>query len=349
MDSFPGHRSGFLLAAAALALVFSIVASPFGAEPDTGNERAVETSFDNPFESSEVTGISRGQPVAGDTALPEREQAGRNPFGALHGSANGELKTNDPPFWYPLVVWQREMNEKLSATMKSLKEDFSVWRVLVIFLISLVYALGHTAGPGHGKVLLGTFFLTSDIKRRRRDALTAGMIVSLTHIGMAFLLSLILYLVLHSLSMGSQRDMAELSKRIGGVFVILTGLALMFITLFRNKISFLSLEKKRAEFDRYSLYTIAVLAGIVPCPLAWFVLVFSISFNMYLYGIISVLGMAIGAALTVAIASYLSIIGRDKAMGMISAEKMTTIGLWLRFAGGCILVGIGAVMVMPTQ
>ncbi|MCU0608584.1 MAG: hypothetical protein MUF22_02300 [Chitinispirillaceae bacterium] len=290
---------------------------------------ADSASFDNPF-AAPGTGA--------DSAITD----------TVTRSANTVAEHN-PPFWYPLVTWQRDMNEQLSSTMKSLKQDFSLWKVLIVFFISLVYAVGHTGGPGHGKVILSTYFLTSDVKSRSSDALIAGLIVSLTHIGTAFLLSLVLYLIIHSLSMGSQRDMAEVSRRIGGAFVVLTGLALMLITLFRNKIPLFSREKNRDRFNKYSMYSVAVLAGIVPCPLAWFVLVFSISFGIYIYGIISVAGMAVGAAITVTVASYLSIIGRDTAMGLFSAERIATAGLWLRFAGGVVLVCVGILMVMPAR
>ncbi|MBN2038136.1 MAG: hypothetical protein JW768_15450 [Chitinispirillaceae bacterium] len=306
-------------------------------------------AFDNPFGETEgeKKSVTPAQPRSGETSIPT-DKTGDDPFPAMQADPSRRAVAKEPPFWYPIVVWQQALNDRLSSTMKKLQHGFSFTSVMVVFLISLIYALLHTMGPGHGKVILGTYFLTIDTRRQKKDAAIAGFIVSITHIGMAFVLSLFLYLFIHSLSMSSQRDLAELSKRIGGGFVILTGVMIMVITLLRKKLFFINPEQIQRRTRNFPLYGVAVLSGIVPCPLAWFVLVFSISFNIYGYGIISIIGMAIGAAVTVGTTGFLVIVGKEKVMNLFSKEKLTGISYWLRFAGGMVLSCIGIVMVLPS-
>jgi ABC-type nickel/cobalt efflux system permease component RcnA len=254
----------------------------------------------------------------------------------------------DVPFWYPIVVWQKAINDKLTSLLSGLRESFSLGNILLVFFISLMYSIVHTGGPGHGKLILGTYFLTSDVQRRKLDAAIAGIIVSVTHIGMAFILSLILWLFLNTLSMSSQRDMANVSRRIGGILVIITGIVIVLVSILSNKIKALFGEKFELRMKSLSLYSIAILSGIVPCPLAWFVLVFSISYGIYAYGILSIVGMAIGAAITVGTTGLLVLLGREKAMGIIGAEKSRMFAVGLRCIGGVVLLILGAIMVAPT-
>ncbi len=251
----------------------------------------------------------------------------------------------NPPWWYPIVIWQKSINDKLASSLAALKEGFSVGKVLLVFIVSLVYSMLHTAGPGHGKVILGTYFLTSSEKRKKIDAAIAGIIVSLTHVGMAFILSLFLWIFLNTLSMSSQRDMANVSRRIGGIFVVITGLAILVTCVLSNRTKLFSGERFKGRMKSVSLYGIAVLSGIVPCPLAWFVLVFSISYGIYAYGILSIVGMAIGAAITVGTTGLLVLVGRDAAMNVMGTERSRRIALGLRAFGGVVLLLFGAIMV----
>jgi ABC-type nickel/cobalt efflux system permease component RcnA len=249
------------------------------------------------------------------------------------------------PVWYPIVVWQKRINDKLSAGLSSLRYEASFFQVFLIFIISLGYSLLHTAGPGHGKLILSTFFLTSDERRKRSDAALAGAIVSLTHIGTAFVLSLIIYLLLNTLSMSTQRDMATMSKRIGGILVMITGTAIFATTVFNDRLSRLGRRVARQRFRNISLVGISILSGIVPCPLAWFVLIFSISYGIYVYGIISIVGMAIGAAITVGTTGYLVLYAKHKAFSFMKNGITEKVAVYVRGTGGVVLVLLGIIMV----
>ncbi len=280
--------------------------------------------------------------------------AARNPFLAPDTAATGEAPAEQtvsrdasPPFWYPIVIWQKRINDSLSRTLRSLKEEFSFVNVALVFVVSLVYSLVHTAGPGHGKLILGTYFLTSDRRFRSSDAAVAGGIVSVTHIGTAFVLSLILWLALNTLSMASQRDMATIARRIGGVLVILTGIAMAIVTFFGDKLERVTNAAISSRFKGLPLYGIAVLSGIVPCPLAWFVLVFTMSYGIYGYGVLSIVGMAIGAAITVGGSGLLVLAAKSKAMSVIETGVAKRIAYGLRFAGGFVLIVLGSIMVVP--
>ena len=267
---------------------------------------------------------------------------------------NSGIKPDDrimkkPPFWYKynfgkryVTDLQKKLNILVSDLVSDYKSDMTIFKAFLVFFVSFIYSILHSAGPGHGKLILGTYFLTSDQKRKKMDAAIAGIIVSVTHNGMAVLLSGVLYLFIRSF--GDQRHMQEVAKQIGGFFVILTGIAIMATTIFKNKIHLFGDDKNAEKLKNYPLYFIAMLSGIVPCPLAWTVLVMCITLGLYGLGLISVLGMALGAGLTVGTTGLIIITGKDKLFSFVNRGKAEKVAYIVRFFGGVFLVLFGYLM-----
>ena len=296
---------------------------------------ASEKSFDNPF--AEEEGLSTSQ---------ESEEASQ-------GIKPTDKKEKKPPFWYKynfgkqyVTTLQKKLNVKVSNLLYEIKETMNFTKALLFFFICFIYAILHTGGPGHGKLILGTYFLTDDTKRKKSDAAVAGLIVSLTHNGMAVLLSGILFLIIHSF--GDQRQMQEVAKQIGGIFVIITGVVIMLTTILRGKITLIATKifpfLNAERLKKYPLYIIAILSGIVPCPLAWTVLVLGITTGLYWLGLIGVFGMAIGAGITVGTTGYIILAGKEKLFSFVKKDKAENIAHIIRFCGGLFLVVFGYLM-----
>ncbi len=251
------------------------------------------------------------------------------------------------PFWREYISWQKSINRTLSAAMLDLHENFSPWKVVLILAVSFFYSMVHTAGPGHGKAILGTYFLTSEKKHTVNDAVKAGVIVSLTHIGTAFILSLIFFLVLNSITEGMQSGaVGEKASFYGGFMVILTGMMILLTQIPAVGKWADSIKLPRCLHGRKngSLIWFAVLSGIVPCPLAWFVLIFSISYGMYGYGIVAVAAMALGAAVTIGGIGAAVIHGKSKGMKFLSEAQIGNVSGIIRTFGGFVLVFLGSSM-----
>lgn len=299
-------------------LLFSL---PLFAEDDnpfaTDNDASIETVVD----STEVVSID-------STATKEKEL----------------------PFWYGYISFQKDVNKKLSDEMSALKKDFSLPKIAILLLVSLFYSILHTAGPGHGKAVLGSYFLSSNKKHTKLDAAKAGIIVSVTHIGTAFILSFFLFIVIKSFTQGAQQDnIGAMARGVGGVMIILTGIFLLFTSnpKFHEKLELLEHKLPKRFTKNGSLVWFSVLSGIVPCPLAWFVLIFSISYDMYIYGILSVIAMAIGAAITVGSTGALVLHSKEKAFSFLSPGKAKVAAVVMRVCSGCILITLGSMMSIP--
>ncbi len=304
-------------------------------------------------DESATSTVAPEQPAseeADDFSNPFTQEAGISEEGAEKQTIKpSDKKEKKPPFWYKynfgkkyVTTLQKTLNVKVSQLVHEFKENMSFGKAFWVFIICFIYAILHTGGPGHGKLILGTYFLTDDSKRKKSDAAIAGIIVSLTHNGMAVLLSGLLYLFIHSF--GDQRHMQEVAKRIGGIFVIVTGIVIMLTTLFRDKIKFFDEKKSAEKLKKYPLYIIAILSGIVPCPLAWTVLVLCITIGLYWLGLLAVFGMALGAGLTVGTTGYIILAGKEKLFSFVNKDRAEFFAHILRFCGGLFLVVFGYLM-----
>lgn len=283
---------------------------------------------DNPFASDDDAYIEAESDTTASVTLSSSDEA------------DDEL-----PFWYGYVQWQKKVHEKLSHLIESLQKEMTIGRLLMILLISFLYSILHTAGPGHGKVILGTYFLTSSENHKKRDALKAGIVVSLTHIGSALLLALFMLVVLKSMTQGAQdSEVTDRAKFLGGIMVMITGCLIFLTSVFHEQME--KLEEKLATMGpkNKSLIWHSILSGIVPCPLALFVLSLSIAAELFYVGLLAALVMAIGAALTVGSIGYLAIRGREMIEKVLHVKKVKSVGMILRGGGALLLIFFGFVM-----
>jgi nickel/cobalt transporter (NicO) family protein len=71
-----------------------------------------------------------------------------------------------------LVVWQEEFYKSLTAAAGQLKSDWTAFWVLGG--LSFLYGIFHAAGPGHGKVVIGSYMLANERQVKRGILLSFG-------------------------------------------------------------------------------------------------------------------------------------------------------------------------------
>ncbi|PKR56257.1 high frequency lysogenization protein HflD [Thalassospira marina] len=71
------------------------------------------------------------------------------------------------PDWLANIVGgamkvQIQLNREMTATLREAKQGNSWWPALSIIALSFAYGVFHAAGPGHGKMVTSTYFLSRD-------------------------------------------------------------------------------------------------------------------------------------------------------------------------------------------
>ena len=86
-----------------------------------------------------------------------------------------------------LTQWQYKLNTLVSGNLRGLESD-AVWGTVTILGIAFLYGVIHAAGPGHGKALVGFYFLKQGGSFKK--AFKMGYLIALVHATSALLLFL---------------------------------------------------------------------------------------------------------------------------------------------------------------
>lgn len=270
--------------------------------------------------------------------------ASGNPF--LNKNANKKTTEQtvskpaaDLPFMDQIIKVQRELNSELSQMIRETRENPSIDTILFAILISFIYGMIHSLGPGHGKVFATSYFLSN-----RADyikGLILGYSTGIIHALSAVISVTVLYFVL---SGGSMRNIDELNvtmQKISYFVIILVGIFLLYS-------SFKHTNEK--EEKRRSLLSIALAVGMVPCPGTTIVLVFSMTLGVYLFGVTLAAAMALGMGTTISIAGLSAIFlnrqGRKLSSSIIkSGEILEKV---LNIIGAVIIILLGLILFIGT-
>ncbi|MEA1973467.1 MAG: hypothetical protein U9N34_09280, partial [Candidatus Cloacimonadota bacterium] len=173
--------------------------------------------------------------------------------------------------------------------------------ILTLLLFSFLYGIIHSLGPGHGKVITGSYFLSE--KSKIKKGFLAGFSFGFLHA----ISGLILVAVLFFLKTRKLQRSTEISMQVQKISLII--IILLGIFLFIKHI--LELKNDNSNESPKSLFAMILALGIIPCPGSVIVALFSINIGMFWLGILMVLSMAIGMSITISSIGVSMIFFRD--------------------------------------
>ncbi len=267
-----------------------------------------------------------------DTVLEDSEA----PVNEL-GNLSNEL-TSRTPFLGSIIELQKELHSKISLQMRALKENFSLLHLTIFLLAAFAYGIIHSLGPGHAKLLIGSKLLSS--QHKRSDALKAGSVFAFTHTGVALVLFLVVTLLL-KLSSSDSSLVADRLLTVSGVMIIVTAIYLIWEVISDWKHRHQS-EDEKNENSR-SLYLLALFAGLSPCPGALLILIFSNLIGISGYGVLAVVAVSLGMAITVSSIGWITVVGRETIQATVKSKaKITSVIIPLfRISGALLILVIG--------
>ena len=272
--------------------------------------------------------------------------AGGNPF--LNKKAKKEVPeqtVSEPsvtmPFIEKFIKVQRDLNSKLSKMIRETKEDPSPGTILLALIISFIYGMIHSLGPGHGKIFATSYFLSNRSKYLK--GLILGFSTGIFHAMSAILSVTLLYFIISS---GTMKNIDELNitmQKISYIVIVLVGSFLLY-QAFRHKHS-------NKEKSGRSLFSIALAVGIVPCPGTTIILIFSMTLGVYLFGIALAGAMALGMGATISLAGLSAIFlnrqGQKLSSTLIKNGEM--LEKVLNIAGAVIIILLGLILFSGTM
>lgn len=203
----------------------------------------------------------------------------------------------------------------------------------LIALVASAFLFGvvHAFMPGHGKSVLVSYHLGRPGKLL--EGVATGSFLALTHIGMAVVLVLIGVAVISRSFAAAGRTPAF--ETASAVLIVLIGVYLVRRCIW---------PVQHAQARNGKL--LAIVTGLVPCPLTTFILTYALASNKLAQGLFAVGGMLAGVTLTIVSFAVAAIAAREWLMGLLTrTERWRQIaGRALEAAGALAVLVLGLVM-----
>lgn len=232
-----------------------------------------------------------------------------------------------------VISTQQKINLTISDSFDKLESgDNSMF--MYILAVSFIYGLIHALGPGHGKMVIASYFLVKGAKMK--EAFKAGFLTSIIHTISALAITFVLYLFFESAITKYFSDINTNMYKISAIFIIAIALFLLYETYKdRNE------KEKFQRVGNKSLLAVTMSIGIVPCPGVMSIVLFSIILGYINLGILSAITMSIGMGITISLAAILSTqIKKSKSKNLSSIMNIITYG------GIAVLFSMGAILLV---
>lgn len=241
--------------------------------------------------------------------------------------------------WYSgfirlISTWQYKLNSLVSGNLRGLEEGDPLWGILTILGIAFAYGVIHAAGPGHGKALVGFYFLRKGGNVKK--AFKIGYMIAIIHAISALGLTFVVYYLLQTLFSKTFHELSHVSMLVSAVLILLVGLYLVYEAYAHRKA-----RDEAVGMTGKSDLAVAFSAGVVPCPGVMTITLFSISLGHMLVGIASALVMSIGMGLTISLAGIFSV-GLQKRGGNAFGKY----GYLLEYFAALLIIGLGLFLLL---
>lgn len=285
-----------------------------------------------------------------------------------------------PVLLFKVMEWQKAFNLKLSASLNALGENQSQAGITLVF-ISFLYGVFHAVGPGHGKFILSSYLSLEKTKLQQAMKITfaSALVQGLVAVSLVTVL-----VVIFTLSRQYFNFTLKWVERISFSMLILFGLYWcyqVFKSIRKRKakkpmIKSLVLQKNEQKSplvspthhihhencgcghkhaptsnemqqaqDWKTQLMLILSIGARPCSGAILVLFLSYTLNLYLWGVLSALVMAVGTGFTLSLFAYLVIVARNRAVKISSwyfSVNTNQKFVWaIKFAVGIALILLG--------
>lgn len=254
------------------------------------------------------------------------------------------------------------VKNKIKFLLKDIKENSSLVSYLWLLGFSFIYGIIHAIGPGHGKTLVGTYFLNRNGSYVK--AFNIALLIGLVHTFSAFILTLIIYNFIGFILNDTLVQAEKFTTKISAVLIIMIGAYLLYKKLYpKNESNFKFQKAKNPSFVKTNYLqnnihsqnlacgcnacktqsndlAVVLAAGIVPCPGTVTIFIFTFGLGIYFVGFLSAIFMSTGMGLIIFITAILSSKVRKKSSPNRSLLKFLEYGslIFILFLGFLLLV-----------
>ena len=132
-----------------------------------------------------------------------------------------------------LLTFQRESNRLIAQHMRAIRDGETAGPLLIGLLLAFAYGVVHALGPGHGKVVLASYFLGRDARIGR--GLMMGLQIAVFHVLSAVVVVALADLVLRQAFGSAPAEVAGVRLTSYGL-IALIGATMLFQAIRRSRL-----------------------------------------------------------------------------------------------------------------
>lgn len=224
------------------------------------------------------------------------------------------------PYAAEIMNWQRQIHDALTSQIEALQAGTSLAPLWGLLLVSFAYGVFHVLAPGHGKVIVSSYFLGHHA--RWKDGIVAGLIMAVGHTVTAVGLALGLHWILR-LSQLAVLEQARYVELVGYGLIAAIGVWLLVRAVKpgtscgcghahpHDHASHQSARLHHVPIHR-SKHALSLFAvtSLVPCTGSMIILLFTLANGVLWAGMLGVACIALGMWATVSAIGIVTIITR---------------------------------------
>jgi len=222
--------------------------------------------------------------------------------------------------------WQYKLKIEMSSLIQQSESTGSIKSLLLLFMLALLYGIIHAAGPGHGKAIALSYVLS------QRPSYIKGLIFSncmaLFHGASGIIFVLVIRLILKTNIIKNLEAVTNITEIICYSIITLFGLGIIIRNLYQLIKKY---DQKQTTYETFNYrkstnpVLLAIIVGSIPCPGVIMVMLFTLSMNLIVLGIILGITISIGMAITISIVVLLAISGKVASIKAISKKSKVAI------------------------
>lgn len=269
-------------------------------------------------------------------------------------------------------VQQKAFYRAMTVALKGMRDDGNAAWLLVG--LSFAYGIFHAAGPGHGKAVISSYMLANETTLKR------GIFLSFVSAALQALSAVVIvgaaFLVLRGTAW-SMDDATRLFEIASFALITAFGAWLLWSKIFRSgkltqpdvcpparpglKYRGKTVTSPQVcqtcgnshapdprllggNFNLKTAWSAVLAVGLRPCTGALIVLTFAVLNGLYLGGVLSVLAMALGTAITVSALAILAVAAKDLALRYSKPSAADTVMRVIEITGAALVFLFGLLL-----
>lgn len=269
-----------------------------------------------------------------------------------HEPPASEMAGEEKPsgFYLYLAETLNDIAKTLRDSLEAIKGgDYS--SLLFLLGFSFLYGMVHAAGPGHGKTLVGSYFLAND--RSYSKAILISLMIGVVHIFSALMFTLAIILIVKGAFDQALDDSTQVVNLISGFIIVGIATHLLYKKLAARKKIVWSTEGHQHHHVTCGCNSCApqhttdlglvISAGILPCPGTVTIFIFTLSLGLYLTGFLAALSMSLGMSLVIAVSAIAA-----TALKQGIRDRLPKIITFAEYAGLAIVLILGILLVLAS-